>query len=164
MLVLSYYQGIKGNKMGEWFSTWTVWHWLILGFALLIAEIVVPGIFLLWWGIAAIMIAGVMALIPSLSLTVLGISYAILALLLSIAWWKYQHGKDQRDKKKFVLNQRDHAMIGCKGTVEEIAPNGIGRGHFGDTTWRVQGERLLAGDTIEVIGVKGITLLVRKLD
>ncbi|MCL7790914.1 NfeD family protein, partial [Pasteurella multocida] len=65
----------------EWFSTWSLWHWLILGFVLLIAELVIPGVFLLWWGLAAIVIAGVMALIPSLSLTVLAISYAILAII-----------------------------------------------------------------------------------
>lgn len=69
----------------EWFSTWSLWHWLILGFVLLIAELVIPGVFLLWWGLAAIVIAGVMALIPSLSLTVLAISYAILAIILSVS-------------------------------------------------------------------------------
>lgn len=29
----------------EWFSTWSLWHWLILGFVLLIAELVIPGCF-----------------------------------------------------------------------------------------------------------------------
>lgn len=150
--------------MIEWFSTWTVWHWLILGFVLLIAEITIPGIFLLWWGAAAIVIAGIMALFPSFSLTTLGISYAVLALVLSIIWWKYQHGKDQRDQRKTVLNQRDHAMIGSKGKVEKMTGEDIGRGYFGDTTWRIQGEHLAAGDAIEVIGVRGITLFVRKLN
>lgn len=149
--------------MIEWFSTWTVWHWLILGFGLLIAEIVIPGIFLLWWGIAAIITAGLTALFPALSLVVSGIIYALLSLALSIAWWKYQHGKDQSDQKNSALNQRDHAMLGSKGTVQEIAPNGIGRGFFGDTTWRIQGENLQPGDLVEVINVQGITLFVQKI-
>lgn len=148
----------------EWFSTWTVWHWLILGFALLIAEIILPGIFLLWWGIAAIIIAGLMALVPTLSLTTLGIAYAVLAFILSLIWWRYQHGKDEKDQQHSSLNKRDHAMLGMKGSVQEINPNGIGRGYFGDTTWRIQGEELSVGDTILVTKVEGITLFVSKLN
>ena len=53
--------------MADWLTTWSVWHWLVLGFVLLIAETLVPGVFLLWWGLAAIVTAGVMALVPSLS-------------------------------------------------------------------------------------------------
>lgn len=149
----------------EWLTTWTLWHWLILGFGLLIAEIVVPGIFLLWWGLAAIIVAGLTALVPSLSLTLVGIIYAILASILSVVWWKYQHQKDLADEQKSSLNQRDHAMLGAKGTVQDMAANGIGRGHFGDTTWRIQSaESLNIGDTIEVIAVQGITLSVIKVD
>ena len=80
--------------MADWLTTWSVWHWLVLGFVLLIAETLVPGVFLLWWGLAAIVAAGVMALVPSLSLTALAIFYAILAIILSLLWWKYQHSKD----------------------------------------------------------------------
>ncbi|MCK3658999.1 hypothetical protein A4G18_09825 [Pasteurellaceae bacterium Pebbles2] len=149
----------------EWLAQWGTWHWLILGFALLIAEIILPGIFLLWWGLAAIIIAAMNALIPIFSLTTLGIIYAILATALSLIWWKYQHQKDQADEQKSHLNQRDHYMLGLKGTVEEMAENGIGRGHFGDTTWRIQAqdELLNIGDTIEVIQVQGITLGVKKV-
>ena len=67
--------------MADWLTTWSVWHWLVLGFILLIAETLVPGVFLLWWGLAAIVAAGVMALVPSLSLTVLAVFYAILAII-----------------------------------------------------------------------------------
>lgn len=146
----------------QWFSTWTEWHWLILGFVLLIAEIVVPGIFLLWWGLAAIVMAALMALIPALSLTTVGILYAILATILSVIWWKYQHSRDKADDQQSVLNQRDHALIGAKGVVENMAANGIGRGRFGDTTWRIQGEDLQVGDRVTVKSVQGITLTVEK--
>ncbi|MFQ1048738.1 NfeD family protein [Avibacterium paragallinarum] len=148
----------------DWLSAWTAWHWLILGFALLIAEILIPGVFLLWWGLAAIIIAGIMALFISLSLTILVIVYAILALILSFGWWKYQHSKDLQDQSHTSLNQRDHAMLGTKGIVQEINENGIGRGHFGDTTWRIQGKHLQVGDAVEVHKVDGITLIVTKVE
>ena len=147
----------------EWLSTWDVWHWLMLGFGLLIAEIIVPGIFLLWWGLSALVVAGLMALFPALSFSTLSFIFAILAIFLSLIWWKYQRNRDHLDDQKTALNQRDHAMIGAKGIVEEVSANGIGRGRFGDTTWRIKGERLQIGDTIQVQSVQGITLNVKNV-
>ena len=149
--------------MADWLTTWSVWHWLVLGFVLLIAEILVPGVFLLWWGLAAIVAAGVMALVPSLSLTALAVFYAILAIILSLLWWKYQHSKDNQDQSHTTLNQRDHTLLGKKGTVLEIGSNGIGRRAFADTTWRIQGEHLTVNDLVVVERVDGITLLVKKV-
>ena len=147
----------------EWFVNWGVWHWLVLGFILLIAEIAMPGVFLLWWGLAAIVVAGIMKLFPDLPLSSLAVIYAIIAMILSVMWWRYQHGKDQADQSNRALNQRNHAMIGSRGKVLEIAENGIGRGAFGDTTWRIKGHGLSVNDIIEVTGVDGITLNVIKI-
>lgn len=147
----------------EWFVNWGVWHWLVLGFILLIAEIAMPGVFLLWWGLAAIVVAGIMKFFPDLPLSSLAVIYAIIAMILSVIWWRYQHGKDQADQSNRALNQRNHAMIGSRGKVLEIAENGIGRGAFGDTTWRIKGHGLSVNDIIEVTGVDGITLNVIKI-
>ncbi len=147
----------------EWLTDWGVWHWLILGFFLLIAEILVPGVFLLWWGLSAIVIAGITYLIPKLPLSFLAVMYALIASILSIIWWRYQYGKDQIDQAQSALNQRDHAMIGARGKVLEIGENGIGRGAFGDTTWRIQGCDLAVNDIVEVTAVDSITLKVSKI-
>ncbi len=148
----------------QWLMTWTVWHWLVFGFSLLIAEILLPGVFLLWWGLAALVIAAVVALVPTLPLSIVIVGYALLAIILSLLWWKYQHGKDRADQAKTSLNQRDHAMLGLRGSVREVSDNGIGRGYFGDTTWRIQGQNLQVGDIVEVQRVEGITLWVRKVE
>ncbi|OOF45807.1 NfeD family protein [Rodentibacter trehalosifermentans] len=149
--------------MAEWFTSWTLWHWLVLGFALLIAEVVAPGVFLLWWGLAALVTAFMQFLVPDFSLVGLAIFYGVLACILSVAWWQYQHKKDCRDQAQTSLNQRDHAMLGKQGAVQEIAVNGIGRGAFGDTTWRIQGEYLTVNDLVKVVRVDGITLIVEKV-
>ncbi|WP_040977481.1 NfeD family protein [Necropsobacter massiliensis] len=148
----------------QWLMTWTVWHWLVFGFSLLIAEILLPGVFLLWWGLAALVIAAVVALVPTLPLSIVIVGYALLAIILSLLWWKYQHGKDRADQAKTSLNQRDHAMLGLRGSVREMNDSGIGRGYFGDTTWRIQGQNLQVGDIVEVQRVEGITLWVRKVE
>ncbi|BAS48888.1 regulator of membrane protease activity [Aggregatibacter actinomycetemcomitans NUM4039] len=54
-------------------------------------------------------------------------------------------------------------MIGVQGKVLTIAENGIGRGAFGDTTWRIQGRDLAVNDIVEVVSVDSITLKVKKI-
>ncbi|OOF70528.1 NfeD family protein [Rodentibacter caecimuris] len=148
----------------DWLTTWTMWHWLGVGFLLLIAEVILPGVFFLWWGLAAIIVSAVMKFFPGLNLVNLVICYAVLSGFLSLIWWKYQHSKDNQDQSKTTLNQLDHAMLGKKGIVKEITVNDIGRGAFGDTTWRIQGENLNINDLIEVVDVRGITLIVKTID
>ncbi|QBQ64268.1 NfeD family protein [Actinobacillus indolicus] len=144
----------------EWLSGWTVW--LIFGFILLILETVIAGIFIMWWGFAALIVALMVALFPDVAFGWQATIFAVLAVLFSVAWWKYQHSKDKQEDQNVDLNARDHAMIGSQGVIVEILENGIARGKFGDTTWRVVGAELNLGDTVTVVKVDGITLFVVK--
>ncbi|MDH2997806.1 hypothetical protein A1D22_00455 [Pasteurellaceae bacterium LFhippo2] len=143
----------------EYLSGWTLW--LILGFALLILELVIPGVFVMWLGFAAIIVALFVGLVSDISFAIQVTIFAILSIVFSLAWWKYQHSKDEIDDRQTELNSRDHVMLGTRGTIVEILENGVARGKFGDTTWRVMGENLQVGDTVEVIRVDGITLFVK---
>ncbi|MBF0784555.1 NfeD family protein [Muribacter muris] len=143
----------------EWLSGWSAW--LILGFALLILEIAIPGVFIVWWGFAAILVAGLVALIPVLPMAWQVTAFAVLAIVFSLLWWQYQHRKDVQADQSTELNARDHTMIGTQGAIIEILDNGIARGKFGDTTWRVVGEHLKLGDKVTVYKVEGITLFVK---
>ncbi|MBE2895422.1 NfeD family protein [Pasteurellaceae bacterium HPA106] len=144
-----------------WLTDWGVWQWLILGFILLIGELLLPGIFLLWFGVAGIIMAALTALF-SLSTALSWVLFACIAIIFSLAWWRIQHRKDQADDHHNDLNQRGVAMLGQTGRVLAFADNGIGRGQFGDTTWRIQGNDLRIGDNITVTAVHGITLTVEK--
>lgn len=145
----------------EFLSHWGVWHWLILGFILLISEILIPGVFLLWFGCAALILAALTALI-SLPMAFSWALYAVLALLLSYFWWKVQHKQDKNDKRNADLNQRTLAMIGKSGIVTQFQSTGNGRARFGDTTWKIQGENLSTGDLVTVTNAEGINLIVKK--
>lgn len=145
-----------------WLSDWSLW--LILGFGLLIAELVVPGIFIMWWGFAAIIVAGIVAIGPELGVGLQTIVFALLAMIFSLIWWKFQHKKDQQEDQGNTLNARDHAMMGQKGVIVELLEGGIARGKFGDTTWRVEGAELAIHQKVEVIRVEGITLYVKVLE
>lgn len=143
-----------------WFSGWTAW--LILGFALLILEVILPSTFIMWWGFAAIAMAAIVALIPELALGWQIAAFACLAIVLTLLWWFYQHQKDRQEDQRDTLNHRDHAMLGAQGQVVQILGNGVARGKFGDTTWRMLGNELRVGDTVKVVAVDGITLMVKK--
>ncbi|QGM80722.1 NfeD family protein [Otariodibacter oris] len=142
----------------DWLSNWTIW--LIVGFVLLILEIAIPGVFLMWWGFAGIIVAGVVKLSPTLPLGWQLALFAILSIIFSFLWWKFQHSKDSKEDGATNLNARDHAMIGQQGVISEILENGVIRGKFGDTTWKVIGKNLQVGDIVEVNKVEGITLFV----
>lgn len=60
------------------------WHWLVLGFVLLIVEMFVPTFASLWFGAAAIIVAALTWLLP------IGFSLQIVIwLVLSAVFWWY---------------------------------------------------------------------------
>ena len=144
----------------EWLFDWS--GWLVFGFVLLIVELILPGVFIMWWGVAAIILSALVAFWPDLSQGAQAAVFAVLAIIFSLIWWRYQRSKDEQDDRSSQLNSREHAMLGARGVVVEILENGVARGKFGDTTWRMTGENLHIGDKVQVQQVEGITLLVKK--
>lgn len=144
----------------DWLFNWS--GWLILGFVLLALELIIPGVFIMWWGLSAIILAALIALLPYLTPSFQVSIFAVVAIIFSLVWWKYQHTKDKQNDRTDSLNSRENAMIGMKGVIVEIQESGVVRGKFGDTTWRVVGEDLNIGDFVVVQRVEGITLFVRK--
>lgn len=142
----------------------SVWGgWLLVGFALLIVELFVPGVFVMWWGLAALLISGLSVCFDALTFGWQAMLFALFAMLFSLLWWKYQHSKDQQADRHTVLNAREHHLIGQIGVIEEMIAPQVIRAKFGDSTWKVNGEGLCVGDKVEVLRVEGIVLQVRKI-
>ena len=144
------------------FENWDSASWIILGLILLVGEIIIPGVFLLWFGLAALILAGLCALF-AIPLTLSWIIYGILAIILSYLWWKYQTKRDKTDTENINLNQRAQRLVGQVGRVTQF-DHGFGRARFGDSTWKIQGENLVENDQVIVISTQGITLTVKKYD
>lgn len=143
-------------------SNWGAIHWLALGLLLLIGEILVSGVFLMWWGISGLILAGITFFLP-LSLSVSISIYAIVALALSFLWWRYQSKQDEKADKETELNNRANQMLHQYGQVIELNAIGEGRAKFGDTTWKVQGQGLRVGMMVVVKRVDGIVLTVEPI-
>ena len=129
------------------------WNWMVLGLVLLILEIMAPGVFLLWIGIAALIVGAITLALWNTAFWVWQVQVlAFLALSLVAAYY----GKKIMDGRKDVsdlplLNQRGAQMIGRTATLSEPIREGRGRIQLGDTLWRVSGPDLPAGARVRVV-------------
>lgn len=129
------------------------WNWMVLGFVLLVMEVVAPGIFMLWIGIAALLIGVVSLLIWDASFwtwEVQVLAFLALSLVSALAGKKLVGGRhDATDQP--LLNRRGAQMVGKMATLAEPIKDGRGRIKLGDTLWRVSGPDLPAGTQVRVI-------------
>ncbi|QDC00588.1 NfeD family protein [Mesorhizobium sp. 8] len=130
------------------------WNWMVLGFILLVLEIAVPGVFLLWIGIAALIIGAVSLALWDASFWIWQVQVvAFLALSLVSAYvGKQIVGRREGESDQPLLNRRGEQMIGRTATLSEPIREGRGRIQLGDTLWRVSGPDLPAGTRVRVTG------------
>lgn len=128
------------------------WNWMALGFVLLILEILAPGVFLLWIGLAALIVGTLSLMVWDQSFWVWQLQVVIfLVLALACAFaGKRIVGKrgDQSDQP--LLNRRGEQLVGRIATLSEPIANGRGRVKIDDTIWRVSGPDLPAGTQVRV--------------
>lgn len=141
-------------------QAWTIW--LIVGFILIALETIIPGVFVIWFGLSSVVV-GLLLNIIDMSLLVQCILFCSLATVLSIFSYKFYHKKEKEEKVE--LNNFQHSMLNNLGIVEEfVDEENIGRGVFGDTTWKIKSkEKLIKQDKIKVIDVENTTLIVEKI-
>lgn len=139
------------------------WLWLTLGGVLLAAEMLGTNGYLLWSGIAAMLVALLVWLVP-MPWEWQGLSFALLTILSALWWYRWLKGREGR-RPASPLNQRGQQLIGRRLTLDDPIVNGFGDVRIGDGHWRVQAkEDLPAGSHIVVVAVEGITLQVERRD
>jgi hypothetical protein len=135
-------------------------HWLILGLALLIAEMASGTTYLLWPAVAAFVTACVAWIAPTDWIAEMAI-FAVLVVALT-AFGRPIVRRWRSEGAASGLNERATALIGVHAVVTEFA-NGVGSVQVQDTIWRaVSDEALGAGQAVVVAGVSGATLTVKR--
>ena len=135
------------------------WHWWILAVVLMALEIIVPGVFLLWLGIAA-GITGLAALaVPGLWWQAQGLLFAVLSVA-SVWGWRQWQRRHPTSTDRPTLNRRGEQYVGRRLTLDQPIVNGRGHIRVDDGTWRVEGPDLPAGTAVVVRGVGGTLLKV----
>jgi len=140
------------------------WHWIVLGLLLLILEMLAPGAIIMWFGVGALIVGGVIYLLPDLPWEWQIFIFAIFSLSSVFIWKKLTKDSKDDNTESGTLNQRGKALVGRRVPLKEAIVNGIGRVQIDDTFWRVEGEDLNEGALVVVVSSDGATLKVNKSD
>lgn len=134
------------------------WGWLVFAALLGVAEVMIPGVFLIWVALAAA-VTGLIALAVPLSVPV---QFLIFAGLCLIAVWggRRWYAANPVNSQDPLLNDRTARLIGEVITVVEAIDNGRGRVKVGDSVWSCRGPDAPAGSRVRVIGADASVLLV----
>lgn len=137
--------------------------WWILALLLFAGEVLVPGFFLLWIGIAAAVMGLVMLVFPGLGILAQAVLFAVLAFASCMVWWRWLRPRLGRndDPATHTLSRRGAQMIGRRYVLVEPIVNGRGKARVGDSQWLVEGPDMPLGAAVEVEAVEGSTLKVR---
>ena len=134
------------------------WAWLVFAALLGIAEVMIPGVFLIWIAIAAA-ITGLAALALPIGLPLQLLIFA--ALSIAAVWagrrWYTDHPVASTDP---LLNDRTARLIGQTVTVVEPIVGGEGRVKVGDSVWTALGPDADVGARVRVIAAEGTALRV----
>ena len=133
------------------------WDWFIAGGLLLALEIMAPGVFMLWLGLAA-MLVGAISLTFDWSWQAQFIGFAIFSVM-AIPIWRRLALRNEATDQPF-LNRRAEALIGRTFTLEKPIVDSAGTVRVDDTVWRITGADIPAGSRVKVTRVEGTALHV----
>jgi membrane protein implicated in regulation of membrane protease activity len=143
----------------DWFGGLEAhWVWLTIGVLLAGLEMLVPGVYLVWLGIAAI-VTGVLTGLLHLSLPVQVIDFVFLSLIIAFSARRFLSDSPIRSADP-LMNRRVARMIGQTAVVVQAIEHGSGRVHFGDSEWIASGPDVAVGERVRISGADGGTLLV----
>ena len=143
------------------------WHWIVFGVLLVLSEIALTTFFILWFGIAAIIVGALLFFLPGLALSWQIFIWTLLSSLLALAWFRYLKPLSI-DRTKAGLSRE--AIVGEVGQVISV-PGEERRGRIrfpapilGADEWQIiSTESLAIGDRVRVKDVSGNSLLVEKV-
>lgn len=138
------------------------WPWLALGFFLAAAEILVPGVFLIWLAGAAL-ITGVLAFFLPIGMPLQIVIFALLAIVSVFIGRNYLRANpiEEVDPK---MNRRGMRLAGETAVVVQAIDGGTGRIRHGDSEWLAKGIDADVGSRVRITGSDGSVLLVESVD
>jgi membrane protein implicated in regulation of membrane protease activity len=142
----------------SWFAALGAWNWFIVAAVFLAIELMLPGVFMLWLGTAAIMV-GIISLTAALSWQTQLIAFAVLSIA-CIPAWRYFARKVETPVDRPFLNRRAQGYVGRVFTLDKPIVDGVGTIRIEDTVWRVSGPDLPAGSRVKIAQADGADLVV----
>lgn len=138
---------------------WDVFTWAALAFALIAAETLVPGAFLLWLGFAAAVVFLIVLLVPGMSVLVQVALFIALSFVSVAIYRKWFRGRGRQSDQP-SLNRRTEQLVGQTALLISPIIDGSGQVQIADAFWTVEGPDLPAGSRVRVVAARGMTLQV----
>lgn len=140
------------------------WHWIVGGIVLVLAELVIPSFFIVWFGLGALL-TGLLALVFDLSVTAQLATWTLASLAMVGLWFRVF----RQSFVKTRVGTADGEVIGEIGLlVSAVAPFERGKVRFqrpvlGSEEWVCLADTALAaGERVKVVAVEGSFLKVGK--
>ena len=141
------------------------WQWAIAGFVLILAELAIPAFVLIWFGLGALVVALVLAVLPAMAITAQLFVWLTMSLALVALWFKFFKPSFHKTR----VGMSDANVIGEIGLLtREVAPFQKGEVRFqkpilGADVWPcIADEALPVGARVKVLVVEGSILRVGK--
>ena len=140
----------------QWLTDLGPWSWFIIGLLLMWAELLLPGVFLIWFGISALVI-GTLTLISFTDVSwwpwqAQIVGFGVLSLVLALVGRKLFPADTNNDAASRI-NDPLSRHVGSEATLHEAIENGTGRVKLGDTVWRASSSSdLPKGAKVKVVG------------
>jgi membrane protein implicated in regulation of membrane protease activity len=132
--------------------------WLALGLILAAAEMVAPGVFLIWLAGAAL-IVGALAWLTPVGVPVQIVVFAVLAVVAVFMGRRYIRNNPIHEADP-MMNKRADRLVGESVVVTQAIEGGTGKVKLGDSEWLARGADAPVGTRLKVTGHDGTMLLV----
>jgi len=151
--------------MIEFLTNLLWWHWAIIGFVFILAELLMPAFVIFWFGFGAFLVMAAMLVIPDLPPTSQILIWTVSSILMVILWFKVF----KRGQHKILIGRSSAHIEGETGMLTEpVAPFRNGKVRFqkpilGSDLWEcIADEEIAAGARVKVVRVEGSLLTVIK--
>ena len=134
------------------------WIWLAIGLMLAAAEMLVPGVFLIWLAGAAL-VTGVLTWVLPIGIALQVVIFAALAIVAVFLGRNYLRRNPIVDADP-KMNRRGLRLAGEMATVVTAIDGGSGRVKHGDSEWLARGPDAPVGARVRILGSDGAILLV----
>jgi membrane protein implicated in regulation of membrane protease activity len=135
------------------------WFWLIIAVILGTAELLLPGVFLIWVAIAAA-ITGLITFAADPPFPAQLVIFAVTAVVATLGGRRW-YSANPIPSADPLLNDRAARLVGETVELTRAIVNGHGRARVGDSEWNVRGPDAPLGALMRVVGQEDGALVVR---
>lgn len=143
------------------FESFDRWGWFLIGAVLTGLEMLAPGVFLFWLGLAAFLVGFLHVVLLALGLSLSPAAHLVAFALASAVMVLIGRRLSRARSSAALPESRAERLVGMVFPLQTAIKDGTGTIRVDDTIWRVGGPNLPAGTSVRVIGVEGALLLVR---